>query len=205
MSCGFFPDYPNYLWPQLFSSKQLDWQGVIHLVQNIFCFICGVLILPQNVDPWWETLCGARHRDSEINLKRGKFQALWSAPLQACQNSSEQHRQVSSKPTRASTFSKPCSWDITHLLHVFSGRHSCLNENYFRCSDPGSDWCNTSVNTGDGAATSISNASAQESVADVVEDLTGEGHDNLNPNPLNTLGSLDTNNRPQQVHKFQFH
>ena len=59
---------------------------------------------------------------------------------------------------------------------------------------------NTSVNSGDGAATTIPIASVQESVADVVEDLTGEGHDNLNPTSLNTLGSLDT--RPQQVHKL---
>ena len=55
---------------------------------------------------------------------------------------------------------------------------------------------NTSVNSGDGAATTIPIASVQESVADVVEDLTGEGHDNLNRTSLNTLGSLDTNNWP---------
>ena len=61
---------------------------------------------------------------------------------------------------------------------------------------------NTSVNSGDGAATTLPVASVQESVDDVVEDLTGEGHDNLNPTSLNTLGSLDTNNRPQQVHKL---
>lgn len=61
---------------------------------------------------------------------------------------------------------------------------------------------NTSVNIGDGAATTIPIASVQESVADVVEDLTGEGHDNLNPTSLNTLGSLDANNRPRQVHKL---
>ncbi len=61
---------------------------------------------------------------------------------------------------------------------------------------------NTSVNSGDGAAMTIPIASVQESVADVVEDLTGEGHNNLNPTSLNTLGSLDTNNRPQQVHKL---
>lgn len=61
---------------------------------------------------------------------------------------------------------------------------------------------NTSVNIGDGAATTIAIASVQESVTDVVEDLTGEGHDNLNPTSLNTLGSLATNNWPQQVHKL---
>ena len=61
---------------------------------------------------------------------------------------------------------------------------------------------NSSVNSGDGAATTIPIASVQESVADVVEDLTGEGHDNLNPTSLNTLGNLDTNTRPQQVHKL---
>ena len=61
---------------------------------------------------------------------------------------------------------------------------------------------NSSVNSGDGAATTIPIASVQESVADVVEDLTGEDHDNLNPTSFNTLGSLDTNNRPQQVHKL---
>ena len=61
---------------------------------------------------------------------------------------------------------------------------------------------NSSVNSGDGAATTIPIASVQESVADVVEYLTSEDHDNLNPTSLNTLGSLDTNNRPQQVHKL---
>ena len=61
---------------------------------------------------------------------------------------------------------------------------------------------NTSVNSGDGAATTIPIASVQESVADVVENLTGEGHDNLNPTSLNTLGSLEANNRPQQVHEL---
>ena len=61
---------------------------------------------------------------------------------------------------------------------------------------------NMSVNSGDPAETTIIPiASVQELVADVVEDLTGKGHDNLSPNSLNTLGSLDTNNRPQQVHK----
>lgn len=59
---------------------------------------------------------------------------------------------------------------------------------------------NTSVNSGDGAATTIPIASVQESVANV--DLTGEGHDNLNPSSFNLLGSLDTNNRPQQVHNL---
>lgn len=59
-----------------------------------------------------------------------------------------------------------------------------------------------SNSSGERAATTIPIASVQDSVADVVEDLTGEGHDNLNPNSLNTLGSLDTNNRPQQVHKL---
>ena len=61
---------------------------------------------------------------------------------------------------------------------------------------------NSSVNSGDGAATTIPIVSVQDSVADVVEDLTGEGHDNLNPTSLNTLGSLDTNTRPQQVQKL---
>ena len=41
-----------------------------------------------------------------------------------------------------------------------------------------------SNSSGDRAATTIPIASVQDSVADVVEDLTGEGHDNLNPNPL---------------------
>ena len=61
---------------------------------------------------------------------------------------------------------------------------------------------NTIVNSGDGEAMTLPMASVQESVADVVEDLTGEGHDNLTPTSLNTLGSLDTNNRPQQVHRL---
>ena len=50
--------------------------------------------------------------------------------------------------------------------------------------------------SGNGAQNSDTIASAQESVADVVEDLTGEGHDILNSNNLETL---DSNNRPLQV------
>ena len=98
------------------------------------------------------------------------------------------------------------AWDISSLLHVFSSCNSCLDKGYFQCSCPGSDWSwfisNSSVNSGDGAATTIPIASVQESVADVVEYLTSEDHDNLNPTSLNTLGSLDTNTRPQQVHKL---
>ena len=53
--------------------------------------------------------------------------------------------------------------------------------------------------SGNGAQNSDTIASVQESVADVVEDLTGEGHDILNSNNLDTL---DSNNRPLQVHKL---
>ena len=51
--------------------------------------------------------------------------------------------------------------------------------------------------SGNGAQNSDTIAFVQESVADVVEDLTGEGHDILNSNNLDTL---DSNNWPQQVH-----
>jgi len=57
----------------------------------------------------------------------------------------------------------------------------------------------TSTNVNVAQNTSQTVAAVQESVADVVDNLTGEGHDILNPNHLDTC---DSNNRPQQVHKL---
>jgi len=55
----------------------------------------------------------------------------------------------------------------------------------------------TNVNVAQNTSRTV--AAVQESFADVVGNLTGEGHDILNPNHLDTL---DSNNQPQQVHKL---